>query len=102
MIPVPRPGAPKSVRTAAKILEDEKAKELRIAKARYHEACAAVHRGVEWKWQRDDIGADTNTTTLRIDINVVLVETRALARLLLDKGVFTDLEYFTALGDAAE
>lgn len=80
--------------------DNEAIKELRQAKNRYHEACHAVRRGVDRKWEFDSI--DTNTTELRVAINGLIAESNAMAILLLDKGIFTEIEYFNGLADAME
>lgn len=42
---------------------------------------------------------DTNPKQLRVGINSAMVEHGALVKLLVEKGVITDLEYFTATRD---
>ncbi len=48
------------------------------------------------------ISTDTTTKSLRVGVNGAMVDSRALATLLIDKGIITEVEYFTALAVAAE
>lgn len=47
-------------------------------------------------------GADTTRKSLRVGINSTLIDTSAVAGLLMDKGIFNEEEYLSALVDAAE
>jgi hypothetical protein len=47
-----------------------------------------------------DAGADPKH--LRTGVNSCLVDSLAISRLLMAKGVFTESEYFAAIADAAE
>lgn len=61
----------------------------------YHEAAHAMQSGVAAKMQYDP--KDTDPKHLRVGVNSAMVETAALAKLLIAKGVFTDVEYAQAL-----
>lgn len=41
----------------------------------------------------------TEPKHLRVGVNTALIEGSAVAKILIEKGVFTELEYFTAIGD---
>lgn len=47
-------------------------------------------------------GAGADAKHLRTGINSCLVDSHAVATLLIEKGVFTEAEYVKALADAAE
>ena len=45
---------------------------------------------------------DRTPKHLRVGVNAALVETGVLAKILIDKGIITQLEYVTALADGME
>jgi len=67
---------------------------------RYTAAMHAVQSGVALKmhWDPDE----TSPKHLRVGMNSALIGNGALAKLLLDKGVFTEDEFHAALADFAE
>lgn len=67
---------------------------------RYHRACHAVQSGVKFEQERGS--SDGSPKHLRTGINVAMCDHAALVRLLISKGIITDLEYFTAIADEAE
>lgn len=67
---------------------------------RYNAACHAIQTGVALEHARG--GRDGSPKHLRVGINLRAVDHAALVRLLIDRGVFTQLEYFEALADQAE
>jgi hypothetical protein len=67
-------------------------KELR---QEYFALAHAMQSGVAMKINYDD--SDTNPKHLRVGVNSTMVETGALAKLLMEKGVFTEQEYYQAL-----
>jgi len=65
---------------------------------RYLDAMHAVQTGVMYE-------QETNPDTLkhlRVGVNSALITASAVARLLIDKGVFTEAEYWAKLADLAE
>lgn len=67
---------------------------------RYRAAMHAVQSGV--KMDHANGGEDGSPKHLRVGVNSALVDSAALATLLIDKGVFTLDEYHKALADEAE
>jgi 3-deoxy-D-manno-octulosonic-acid transferase len=65
---------------------------------RYLDAMHAVQTGVDYEQQRHP---DT-PKHLRVGINSALITASAIARLLIDKGVFTEEEYWAKLVVVAE
>lgn len=61
----------------------------------YHAACHAMQTGVAYDQERNP--KDKEPKHLRVGINVALCDHTALARLLMDKGVITELEYWQAV-----
>jgi hypothetical protein len=49
-----------------------------------------------------DAASAANAKHLRVGINSCLVDSSAVAQLLMKKGVFTEAEYLKAIADAAE
>lgn len=77
--------------------DGEKINELR---RRYFAAMHAVQSGIAMKMNYDT--SDTSDTTLRVGVNSAMVDHGALARLLIGKGLITELEYMEALATQAE
>jgi hypothetical protein len=65
---------------------------------RYYDAMHAVQTGVDYYQQVDP---DT-PKHLRVGINSALITASATARLLIDKGVFTEEEHWAKLAELAE
>ncbi len=74
--------------------------ELEKIAREYIDLCHAMQSGVA-----GDIGtvgdadAGASPKHLRVGVNSALVNQAGLAKLLIDKGVITELEYFTAMRD---
>lgn len=66
--------------------------ELRL---KYHALCHAMQSGVAMKMNYEP--GETTPKHLRVGVNSTMVETGALAKLLMEKGVFTENEYYQAL-----
>jgi hypothetical protein len=73
---------------------------LAAARARYMAAAHAMQTGVAAKMQREP--AETTPKHLRVGVNSAMVGNAALAKLLIEKGIFTEAEYFQAQADAME
>lgn len=69
-------------------------------KERYMAACHAMQSGVALKMGRDP--KETEPKHLRVGINSAMVDSAALARLLMTKGVITEEEFYKALADQME
>lgn len=75
------------------------------AQQRYLDAMHAMQTGVKMLLQVDPGDGDTGETSpkhLRVGVNSALASISATAKLLMDKGFITELEYFTALADFTE
>lgn len=70
-------------------------------KARYEAAVHAMQSGVAAKMALG-IGNETEAKHLRVGLNSVFVDTGTLTRLLVNKGIFTSEEFFTALAENME
>ena len=68
--------------------------------ARYINAMHAVQTGVATMMQIDT--SATEPKHLRVGVNSAMIETATLTRLLIKKGIITELEHVSALADAAE
>lgn len=66
-----------------------------MSKLTYEEACAAMQAGVGAKMNIN--ASETNGKHLRVGVNSAMVDTSALVRLLIAKGIFTDAEWSEAL-----
>lgn len=69
-----------------------KVEELR---QRYHNLCHAMQTGVAFKMENDP--SDTSPKHLRVGVNSAMVETSTLTRLLIQKGVITEEEFYEML-----
>lgn len=74
-------------------------KELDALAGEYRRLMHAMQSGVALKLQADP--TDASPKHLRLGVNSCLVDTSAIARLLISKGVITEREYLGALVDAA-
>lgn len=73
---------------------------IKFAVERMNAAQHAMQSGVA---QEMSIGSkQADPKQLRVGVNVALVEASAVAKLLMDRGIFTEAEYFEALADAHE
>lgn len=63
--------------------------------SRYHDLCHAMQSGVAMEMEYNP--KPTEPKHLRTGINSALCDSAALARLLIEKGVFSELEYVTAV-----
>lgn len=76
---------------------------MREETERYHRAAHAMQSAVAAEIQGTSIDhTGANPKHLRVGINSCLVDTGAVAKLLVSRGVFTQLEYLTAIADAME
>lgn len=73
---------------------------IEAALARYRAAAHAMQSGVATKMTFDP--SSTNPKHLRTGVNSAMVEHSALVKLLVDKGVITEQEYFPVLADAMQ
>jgi hypothetical protein len=69
-------------------------------KEKYLALMHAVQSGVAAKMDYDY--GDTSLKHLRVGVNSAMIETAALAKLMLDRGLFTEEEYLDALIDRAQ
>jgi hypothetical protein len=69
---------------------------------RYRAALHAMQSGVAFEQARDGPGGDGTPKHLRVGVNSALCDNAALARLLIEKGVFTLDEYEKAQADEME
>lgn len=69
--------------------------ELSALWARYHALAHAVQTGVEYTMHRTP--KETEPKHLRVGVNLGLVNSSALAQLLMQKGLITEREYAEAL-----
>ena len=71
------------------------------AQQRYHRAMHAMQSAIAY-----ELGAGTSTDTspkhLRVGVNSALADVPALAKLLMDKGLITEREYYEAVAVGAE
>lgn len=65
-------------------------------KEEYRNLCHAMQTGVGFS---EPFAGDMTPKHLRVGINSALCDSAALAGLLMKKGIFTELEYYTALRD---
>lgn len=70
------------------------------ARERYERAMHAMQSGVAAKMHIDP--AETTPKHLRVGVNSALVDTGAMAQLLISKGVITEDEYLEAICSGAE
>ncbi len=67
---------------------------------RYYKALHAVQTGVGYLMERTT--RETDPKHLRVGVNSSLINSSALAKLLIDKGLITQDEYEAVLADFAE
>lgn len=72
------------------------------ARMRYKAAMHAMQTGVMYQMEQGGNPKETQPKHLRVGINAAMIDSGALAALLIRKGVFTEVEYFEALADMAE
>lgn len=85
-------------KTEAEIIAESGTPEAKAQRQRYLDAGHAMQTGVEFY----DDKRDQTPKSLRVGVNSAMVEHSALAGLLMRAGVFTPLEYVTALADEME
>lgn len=68
---------------------------LDVKRGRYVALCHAMQTGVGFKMTVEP--DDTSSKHLRVGVNIAMREHQALATLLMNKGVFTEDEYWDAL-----
>lgn len=71
---------------------------------RYLAAAHAIQSGVAMKMNYDGgpTSGETSPKHLRVGVNMAMSDGSSLAKLLMDKGVITEAEYFAAIADGAE
>lgn len=67
---------------------------------RYEKAIHRMQTGVAFRMGYDP--AETQPKHLRVGVNSAMVDTAAMAKLLIDKGIITEAEYYKAIADAME
>jgi hypothetical protein len=81
-------------------MTEEEKKERELHWERYLAAAHAVQSGVKQLMElKHNYGSPKHTRT---GVDMQKAEQGGLAKLLIDKGVFTELEYFKAMADAME
>lgn len=85
----------KKVMNQAQIDEWNARREYRIKHMSYEDACHAVQSGIATRMGLNS--RDTEPKHLRVGIDLSKVDQCALARLLIDKGLFTEEEYIEAI-----
>ena len=84
-------------------MEEEDKAMLEEERGRYLRAADAVQSGVSLALSlATELDADSIQRSLRFGVNSAMVEVTAVARLLMEKGIITEVEYMTALADAME
>ena len=68
---------------------------LEEKRTKYLQLCHAMQSGVAAKMNRDN--SDTLPKHLRVGVNFAMVDSAALATLLMKKGIITEEEYYDAL-----
>lgn len=81
-------------------MTDETKRKLDADRQRYASAAHGVQSGVAIDLERNPEGG--RPKHLRVGIDLLKAEQGALARLLIEKGVFSEAEYFKAMADGAE
>ena len=71
------------------------------AETRYLLAMHAMQSGVAFR-MHNSRGGETEPKHLRVGVNSALVSCSTLVKMLCDKGVITEQEWWTALADAME
>lgn len=67
---------------------------------RYESALHSMQTGVAMLMNYD--GKETSPKHLRVGVNSALIDSAALAKILIDKGIITEEEYYASLADFAE
>ena len=71
-------------------------------KMRYHAALHGVQSAVAYEIEMHLTAAAVTPKHLRVGINAAMVDSAAIAGLLIAKGIITESEYYEALANAAE
>lgn len=82
--PTPQAGTPKPDENTVEVLKEE-----------YIRLMHAMQTGVEYLRQYDD--SQTDPKHLKVGVNSTLVSSGALVKLLMDKGIITEQEYWDTL-----
>lgn len=81
-------------------------KDVEELQAKYNALCHAVQSGVAMEMNTPQGGAGERGSCgpkhLRTGVNIALVETGALGRVLVHKGIITEREYWEAMVEAME
>ena len=80
----------------------EKKRRLEVLTLRWHAAAHAMQSGVAMEMNDPDRASSTEPKHLRVGINTALVDHGSLVRLLIAKGVITDVEYHQAITEGME
>lgn len=81
-------------------MKDDEAEAIRAQDDRYMRALHAMQSGIK---QAMEIGAtSTEPKHLRVGVSSALIDSAAIASLLIKKGIITELEYRTELADLVE
>jgi hypothetical protein len=67
---------------------------------RYMSAAHGMQTGVAYKMEYD--AGDTTPKHLRVGVNSAMVDSYTIARLLIEKGIFTEEEYLTTQAEEME
>ena len=76
--------------------------QVQFAHERYMRAAHAMQSGVAMEMTIPDHSASIEPKHLRVGINSALADSSGLAKLLMNKGIITELEYVCAMADAME
>lgn len=79
---------------------DKKTESIEEAHKRYNSAAHAMQTGVAYSIGLD--GSEREPKHMRVGINSAMVNSHAVAELLIRKGVFTKDEYILQLADSME
>lgn len=75
---------------------------LDALQARYDTASHAMQSGVKWELEQAEPIAACSPKHLRTGVNSAMVDTAAMAELLIRKGLISTEEYMTALAEGME
>lgn len=75
---------------------------IEAAKRRWFRASHSMQAGVAACLEIPELSKQGEPKHLRVGVNNAMVDNAALVKLLVDKGLITDVEYFEAIADAME
>lgn len=81
---------------------DDEENKIRALQQKYRELVHAMQSGVKLDLMLRDKGQDNLNKHLRVGINVAMSDHAALTRILVSRGIISELEYHQALVDAME